>query len=520
MQANSQLACMSKFHIPFWKDAPFIRIIIPFIAGIAISYYADINEKISFAFSLVSVTALICYSCFKIEWKFRFRYLSGLFLNMLILSTGAFFAALKNPYKNNKLSLPTDGYYIITLKEPLTQKKSSWKALCTLESIQTRHSTYKTQTGLLLYIKKDSTAMLPSYGDRIALRKTPERIKNFIQGSSFDYQRYCALKNIHYQVFVKPSDIIYLNGTFKNPVNEFLFRSQDWIVSVLRRYIKGDKECGLAEALLIGYKNDLDRNLIQSYSNTGVVHVVAISGLHLGLVYSILNMLCRPLSRKLLRPVIILTGLWLFSLLAGASPSVLRSAVMFSSIVIGETVARKSSVINNLSVSAFFLLCYDPYWLWDLGFILSYSALLSIVLFMKPLYNSYVSENKLIDIVWKLNAVTISAQILTLPVLLFSFGQFPNLFMITNFMAIPISSIILIGEIILCVTYFIEPVAIFCGYVLSKLIKFMNTIVEYIDQLPYSSTKNVHMNMLQVALLYVFIAFAYQWFAGKHKSWQ
>ena len=511
---------MNKFHIPFWKDAPFVRIIVPFIAGIAISYYTAIDEKIIFIFLLVSIVAALCYSFFEIEWKFRFKYSSGIVLTLLILSSGAYVASLKNPYNNCNVSFPKEASYILTLKEPLSQKKSSWKALCRLESIQTGDSIRKAQTHLLLYIKKTTTEPLLRYGDRIAIKKTPERIKNFIEGSSFDYQRYCALKNIHYQVFIKPSDIIYLKGTVKNPVNEFLFRSQDWIVSILRRYIRGDRECGLAEALLIGYKNDLDRSLIQSYSNTGVVHVVAISGLHLGLIYSILNMLCAPLNRKLLRPTIILIGLWMFSLLAGGSPSVLRSAVMFSSIVIGETVARKSSIINNLSVSAFFLLCYDPYWLWDLGFILSYSALLSILLFMKPLYNCYISENKLIDTAWKLNAVTISAQMLTLPVLIYNFGQFPNLFMITNFLAIPLSSIILIGEIILCAVYFMEPLAIFCGHLLSKLIKLMNTIVEYIDRLPYSTTKNIHVNMLQVALLYVFIAFAYQWLAGKHKSWQ
>jgi competence protein ComEC len=515
---------MDKFLIPFWKRAPFIRIIIPFITGIATRYYAGINEKLSFSGLAISVGVVICYTYCKIEWKFRFRYLAGIAINFLIFSSGACIAALKNPFKNADLITPTpagdQNTYIVTLQEPLSEKRSSWKTLCTIESIQNGDSIFYGTSDLLLYIKKDSGTLLPSYGDRIAFNKPPERIKNFVEGSTFDYQRYCALKNIHYQVFIKPSEIIYLDGTTKNRVNEFLFKTQNWIVSILRRYIEGNKESGLAEALLIGYKNDLDKSLIQSYSNTGVVHVVAISGLHLGLIYSILNMICSPFKRKLLRPVIVLTGLWMFSMLAGGSPSVLRSSVMFSSIVIGEAVARKSSVINNLSVSAFFLLCYDPYWLWDLGFILSYSALLSIVLFMKPLYNCYIPENKAIDAVWKLNAVTMSAQILTLPVLIYSFGQFPNLFLITNFIAIPLSSLILVGEIVLCAVYFIGPLAVLCGYLLTNLIKLMNAFVEYIDQLPYSTTKDIHVNSLQVVLLYVFIVFASQWLAGKHKSWQ
>jgi len=512
---------MNKFRIPFWKDAPFVRIIIPFVTGIAICDYLELPEKICLTFTSIFLILLIAHSFIKVELKFRLRHITGFAINILIFSAGAFIASLKNPFRSaNTIRIPKESVCTVFLLEPPIEKKSSWKALCSFESLQTGDSLIEPETNLLLYIRKDSNARLPGYGNRIAFKKCPERIKNFIKGSPFDYARYCALKNIHYQVFIKPSEIVFLEGENKNRLYEFLFRTQDWIISILRKYIEGGKERGLAEALLIGYKNDLDRELIQSYSNTGVVHVVAISGLHLGLVYSILNLICRPLKRKLLRPSIILTGLWLFSLLAGGSPSVLRSAVMFTSLVIGETVSRKSSGINNLAVSAFFLLCYDPYWLWDAGFILSYSALLSIMLFMKPLYNLFISENKIIDAVWKLNAVTISAQILTVPVLLYCFSQFPNLFVVTNFIAIPLSGVILIGEIVLCAIYYVEPLAILCGNILTKLIKLMNAIVEYIDKLPYSTTRNVHVNLLQVALLYVFIGFVWHWFAGKHKSWQ
>ena len=264
-----------------------------------------------------------------------------------------------------------------------------------------------------------------------------------------------------------------------------LFNIQRWVIKVLRTNIQGPRECGLAEALLIGYKNDLDKNLLQAYSNTGVVHVVAISGLHLGLIYAMLNIFCRPLSNrkvgKVLRPVIVLAGLWIFSFLAGASPSVLRSAVMFSFVAVGSSVSKRSSLLNNLAASAFFLLCYDPFWLWDLGFILSYGALLSISIFMKPIYNLYVSENKLLDGIWKMNAVTLSAQVMTMPVLLYYFGQFPTLFLFTNFVAIPLSSIVLIGEIVLCAICFVKPAARLCGELLELLIRLMNDVVEYFN---------------------------------------
>src|SRR5262245_60738277 len=177
----------------------------------------------------------------------------------------------------------------------------------------------------------------------------------------------------------------------KNPFHEFHNTSRTKVLNILRANIKGEKELGLAEALLIGYKNDLDKTLVQSYSNTGVVHVIAISGLHLGLIYWLLSWLCKPLQRgrnfKWLRLILILTGLWLFGLLAGAQPSVIRSAVMFTCIALGQSLTRKSSTYNTLALSAFILLCINPYWLWDVGFQLLYAAVLSIVIFMQPIYN-------------------------------------------------------------------------------------------------------------------------------------
>jgi competence protein ComEC len=215
--------------------------------------------------------------------------------------------------------------------------------------------------------------------------------------------------------------------------------------------------------LLIGYKDDLDKTLVQSYSNTGVVHVIAISGLHLGLIYWLLLKLFWPLQKrrdlKWLRPILIIAGLWLFSLLAGMQPSVIRSAVMFTCIVLGETWTRKSSIYNTLAFSAFLLLFINPYWLWDVGFQLSYIAVLSIVIFMQPIYNWFYIKNKALDFIWKLNAVTLAAQILTVPVSIYHFHQFPLSFMFTNFVAVPLSSLILLGEIVLCVVSFIPIVA-------------------------------------------------------------
>jgi competence protein ComEC len=293
------------------------------------------------------------------------------------------------------------------------------------------------------------------------------------------------------------------------------------VVEVVKRNVGGRQEAGLALALLIGYKDDLDRDLLQAYSNTGVVHVIAISGLHLGLIYALLNLVCRPFQRtkagKFASAGITVCGLWLFTLLAGAAPSVLRSAVMFTAIVAGSCVSKKTPLINNLAASAFFLLCIDPYWLWDLGFILSYTALLSIAIFNKPVYHLVIVKNKIVDAIWKLNAVTLSAQLLTMPAIIYNFGQFPNLFLFTNFIAVPLSSIILMAEIALCCVSSFEKLAHVTGWGISAMIRLMNNKIVFTDRFRFSTTRGLNINFLQVILLYVFIACLGCWLLIKKK---
>jgi competence protein ComEC len=282
-------------------------------------------------------------------------------------------------------------------------------------------------------------------------------------------------QGITHQVYLKEDEFEILSTANKKRFQEFINITRAKVLDILRTNIRGDKELGLAEALLIGYKDDLDKTLVQSYSNTGVVHVIAISGLHLGLIYFLLTWLFKPLKKqkfKWLRPIFILTGLWLFTLLAGAQPSVLRSAVMFTCIIFSDLFARKSSIFNGLALSALILLCINPFWLWDVGFQLSYSAVLSIVIFMKPVYNWIYFPNKIMDFLWKLTAVTIAAQIFTTPVSIYHFHQFPMYFILTNFVAVPLSSAIVIGEIILCVVSFIPDSCYSC---------WQNFVLAYLD---------------------------------------
>ena len=456
--------------------------------------------------------------------RYRLSAVSGLAVTILFIALGGLLSWYKNIHHDENWfgkHYTDKNTLVVTLLENPVEKTKSYKATASIDFILKNDSCIKTKGTIILYFKKDSSISILEYGSQLIINKPLQEIKNSGNPGGFDYKRYSLFQGITHQVYLKENEFTILPTTNKTFFQQFINTSRAKVLDILRTNIKGEKELGLAEALLIGYKDDLDKTLVQSYSNTGVVHVIAISGLHLGLIYWLLTWFFKPLQkRKLnwLRLIFILTGLWLFSLLAGAQPSVLRSAFMFTCIVLGDSFARKSSIYNTLALSALLLLCINPYWLWDVGFQLSYAAVLSIVIFMQPIYHWFYIKNKTLDIIWKLNAVTIAAQILTVPVGIYHFHQFPLNFLLTNFLAVPLSSFILLDEILLCVISFIRPLAAIIGQFISWLIWIMNSYIERIEMLPFSLWDGLQISILQAILLLIVGAGLGFWLIEKSKT--
>ena len=515
--------------IHVWKKAPFIRFLLPLIAGIVLQWNLQIPPGILWIVLVISSITTITFFLIPFFERYKLSALSGLAVTLLFIALGGLLSWYKNIQHDKNWfgkKYKYENAFIITLIENPVEKTKSYKANASVNYILENDSCIKTKGTIILYFKKDSALLTLEYGSQLIITKPLQEIKNSGNPGGFDYKRYSLFQGITHQVYLKQDEFEILSTTNKNLVQQFLNKSRTKVLSILRKNIKGEKELGLAEALLIGYKDDLDKTLVQSYSNTGVVHVIAISGLHLGLIYWLLILLFKPLQKRKinsvaigwLRPIFILTGLWLFSLLAGAQPSVLRSAVMFTCIVLGDSFARRSSIYNTLALSALLLLCTNPYWLWDVGFQLSYAAVLSIVIFMQPIYNLFYTKNKILDLILKLNAVTIAAQILTVPLSIYHFHQFPNYFLLTNFLAVPLSSLIVLGEILLCVVSFIPVIAIFIGKILSLLIWIMNSYIERIEILPFSLLDGLQISILQTILLFGVAAGFGFWLMEKSKA--
>jgi competence protein ComEC len=416
----------------------------------------------------------------------------------------------------------TASFIMATISEPPVEKNKSYKAIATVRAIIKNDSVYQSKGKVLLYFAKDSSQNHPGYGDKIIIRKNLTKIKNSGNPAAFDYERYCAFQQIFHQCNLKKNDWVLLEGKDVTTYKQVIFKTRQIIIDVLNKYIAGKGEAALANALLIGYKVDLDKDLVQAYSNVGVVHLIAISGLHLALIYALLLWLTRriPFIKKLsiIRLILILFCLWFFSLLTGASASVLRSAVMFSFIATGMTVNKRSSIYNSLASSAFVLLCYDPFMLWDVGFQLSYLAVTGIVIAQRYIYNWFYFSNKLLNAIWKLAAVSLAAQIFTLPVCIYYFHQLPLLFLLSNIIAIPLSTIALWGCIMLVLISPLHVIALYTGKAITVIIWVLNHTVLLINAIPFSLWDGISLSLTGSILLYLVFIFFLYWLIKKNMT--
>jgi competence protein ComEC len=506
--------------MPLWKRAPFIRLLLPFIAGIIGQWYLQFSFQhllvFLFSFGIAAV-------------RFKLRNLQGLTFCLLLTAFGMLVTWQKDVRHSKGWygNFYREGsYLLVRIDEQPVEKNKSYKADGYVEAVINDDTVTRCRGKILLYFSKDSFRHNLNYGNRILLNKKLQAIKNSGNPGAFNYQRYAAFQQTFHNVFLKDKDWQKLeaNSEGSSRFRQFIFAAREYVLSVLRSRVQAAKdELGIAEALLIGYTNDLDKDLVQAYSNTGVVHVIAISGMHLGLIYIMLLWLFAKIpglkKSKWLQAILVLACLWIFSLLTGGSASVIRSAVMFTFITLGKTIFdRQSSIFSSLAASAFVMLCYNPYYLWDVGFQLSYLAVTGIVVFQKPIYNCIYIKNKWMDKLWQLMAVSTAAQLLTFPVCIYYFHQFPNLFLITNIIAVPLSAIILYAEIVLVAFSWIPVMGEWLGKLVAGLVWIMNKAILWINDLSFAVWDRIPSTVLSTWLLYAIVAGLSVWLISKNKT--
>lgn len=487
-----------------WWQFTLTRITIALALGMLIGKYLALpNWLLGFCF-VSSFTIWLFIDQLSNLQKFKNAWILGTAIQLLFLVVGMMVYRFSIP---SILQINAR----VTIQETPIKKPNSFQTTAAMN-----------KSILLIYFHPSIKIDSLKAGTNIQLHKKPLLIANASNPGGFNFKEYAASQHIYHQVYLTRADFTILNKSALPISSSLLNKAKVYVLTTLKKFISNFRERSVAEALLIGYKKNLDKELMNAYSNTGVIHIIAISGLHLGMIYSLLLWLLKPMNqiKKLqwLKRIIILLILWGFTLLTGAGASVLRAAVMFSFLILAEQQNRPNQIINTLAASAFCLLLYNPIFLWDIGFQLSYAAVLGIIIFSRPIEKILYVKNKILRNCWQLCSVTLAAQLLTLPMLLYYFNSFPNLFILTNFFAVPISGLILYLLIGLLLTAPFVLIAKPIGNITEWLLLKLNDFIQNTASLPFALTEYIQVSLLQTLCLYSSIFAASIWIAHKNKT--
>ena len=394
--------------------------------------------------------------------------------------------------------------YIIQIDDEPIVKTNSVKVTAELTD-----KDYSKFGRVLLYFKRDTISERLKYGQIVAVQTRLNPVENQGNPNEFNYKRYLRFHRISNRGYVK-SEGFRILASGHSGIQGLLFKTRRSLINILESAGLRENQLSVASALILGYRAELDKELMSAYAGAGATHVLAVSGLHVGIVYVILNFLLKFMdkkrSTKITKTVLLVFLLFGYAGLTGLSASVFRAATMFSFVAIGKVLKRDTNIFNTLAASAFCLIAYDPMIIMQVGFQLSYAAVIGIVLIQPRLFKLYAFNNRLLDWAWSITCVSIAAQIATFPLGLLYFHQFPNLFLVSNLLVIPAAAIILYIGFSLFVLSFWEPTLKLCGFILDRIIYGLNWVVVKIESIPYSVLTGIDISTLETLMIYFIIA--------------
>ena len=491
---------------------PFVRMLIPFALGVWCyvclpAFHLSPLTTIIIALALFAVCLITAFSL----KSYRYHWLFGSVMALYLVLTGYTLARVheaeiqKDYYRNFEADA---SYYVARVYDPPTEREKNFRTVLQLEyqfgdCLPSRPVTGK----VMAYFAKTDSAFALRYGDLIAIPATIREVTPPLNPGEFDYRAYLGRKGITGQVYLKDEDWMDLQVNNANPLYAFAYRFRDILLASLQSSGLNDNEFGVAAAILLGYDDNLADEVRKNYVAAGSMHILCVSGMHVGIIYLLASFLLGLLNRKkwqqTLKQVLLLALIWFYALITGLTPSILRASLMISFVIIGEMICRQGFIINTIAASAFILLCVHPYNLFEIGFQLSYAAVVGIVVLHKPLYNCLYFKNKLLDKLWEITVVVLTAQVATIPFTLFYFNQFSTYFALSNLLMTPISFVVVISGMVLLLVSWIPCIAVWVGYLVWGAVYGMNWVVAKIESLPLSIIKGLYISEFEFAMLLV-----------------
>ncbi|WP_224996000.1 ComEC/Rec2 family competence protein [Cesiribacter sp. SM1] len=346
------------------------------------------------------------------------------------------------------------------------------------------------KTEALLTVPLTAVTDPPVPGQLLFVKGQLQEVPAPLNPQEFDYKDYLALQGIHYQLFTQAVLPLSKHINTLSALERTALGSRKYLLQVVRRYVTDLQAAGVVSAMVLGHRAGLDRSLRQAYADAGVMHVLAVSGLHVGIVYSFLLFLLRYFQRGLWKRLcwlaLCLLVLWIYAWITGLAPSAMRAALMFSVIATGKAIKLKGNIYNSIGFSAFLLLVINPLLIKQVGFQLSYAAVIGIVYLQPRIVRWYQPEHPFLKKLWQLFTVTLAAQLATFPLGLYYFHQFPTYFFISNILAVPLAFFILAATLVLLLLHWLPLLNVLIGWVVMHLAIGLNDWVNLTGQLPAS----------------------------------
>jgi len=491
------------------KAAPFIRLLLPLALGI---YWGGMTWSFSLPnyFMTLSIGCFVLlYTCISAPFsQFPSHYFFAAIVYLLLIATG-FQLAVWNCKDTNKTTLLANVSQRQLIRMRITsscvEKSKSIKSVATVEMIRNNGGWCQTQGEVLCYFRNSSHTAQLNYGDRLIVCGKLIRIPEVSNPGMFDYKSYLFYHHIALQCVIDTSAWSKVSSGNGNAFRLLCMHWRERLLQIFKDNRIGGQEFAVAGALLLGYEDKLDKETLSSYSDAGVMHVLSVSGMHVAIIYLVVNMLLTFLEKwkwgRIVKAGLLLLFLWLYAMITGLSPAVMRATWMLSFVVVANGIKRKTNSFNLLAASAFVLLCGDPLLLFDTGFQLSYVAVAGIILVYPLLYKQVPGRSWLLDQLISLIGVSVAAQLVTLPLTLYYFHQFPNYFLLTNLILIPLSSLVIYTGMGLLVLAKIPYVAGVCSWLFVHSLSILNTSIRFASSLPGASCKGIYLTRGEVVLL-------------------
>lgn len=482
-----------------------MRILFPFIAGIICAYlFADAIILfpalfVTFSLLIILISINLAYKKLKI---YNYKGLTGLAFNLFCFSFGGLICLLNTQsFKKDYYANHTYDYLKVWVNsEPqLTNNILRFEVEATSTYLDKESKNVSGK--LLIALKIDSLNPIQlNYGDELIITGKYLPVEPPYNPGEFDFKAWLATKNVYQQTFINQDQLIKLNESKGNAIIKYAITQRKKQVAIYRQLIKNDEAFAVASTLVLGYRADLSKETLAAYSKTGTIHALSVSGAHVGIIFFLLNAMFSFLDRnkilKIFKILLICSLIWYYALLTGFSSSVLRSAIMITIFILAKAFNKNSNNYNILAFTAFALLVYNPFYIWDVGFQLSFISVFGLIYLQPKIYKWIYVKNKWLDKLWSAVALSLAAQLVTFPLSVYYFHQFPMYFLLGNlFILIPLIAMMYLGIGILVLRiYFLAPV-------FEWVITLTNNGLKWIASLPFSGITSIWLNHWQLLLL-------------------